>query len=1299
MKSGQTYIWIKHSILVTASGLSLNNDGVVTGTTSASFVEGKDSTGSYKYPRDSKFVETSYSHDRRGLSESSHSVKTKVHSSSNNHEESDQQTHSAKWGWVKALLVQEESSTFDNMPALENSPNEEVKTDTSSRYHFQPQQSKVWQRRNITSTSLPSKYTRPSPKASSPPAPFSTERKIKVSSDSVTVYVIDKESEFLDRRMDIPLNLLSGKSSRSNAKCSFLGSYVNEKYYEQAFGGSILMANQWSNFTDIPGESVGQNAQNHVGPKWVSPRGGSNESTAFSFSTKQYASTSSMHADKSYGKSSYSKWNHNQEEKEEKFQHDEPAIIPPSDLSNLTHLHEPAVVFCLRYRYGQDEIYTSTGPILLALNPFKDLKSIYGEDLMKQYWSRGEATSNGTLPKVTDRFGLDSNFEPHVYALADTAFRSMIRGIEDSVLNLVGSIGEAKTNQSILVSGESGSGKTVTTKIIMKYLAALSKRSHEKEKSFVEQRKHINRRSNTKWAYKSSQSDSVNHNLTSQDKNIEQQVLESNPILESFGNARTVRNDNSSRFGKFIEIKFSTSGQLVGASIDSYLLEKVRLVTLAEGERNYHIFYELLAGSSNAERKKLFIDQNDADEFMMTRSSSNTYLRRDAVRDDVSFAALKRAMKTMGFNAENQWQIFEIVSALLHLSNISFNQNAEEECTLDEKNPSLVAAITLLGVKKDSLERALCCVVLEAGGEKVVRKLDLGQTVKALEALLKATYASLFGYLVRRINTCIQGRSIITYLAQAEETKCVEGAEAAAFIGVLDIFGFESFARNSFEQLCINYCNESLQQQFNKHIFKLEQAEYQNEGISWNFISFPDNQNVLDLIDKKCVGILSILDEQSFLGQCTDKSFAQTVYKKCGSLHDSPFIASTYQMARGQFSVQHYAGPVEYDSSGFLEKNKDELPKESLDFLLSSSNQFLQQLVKHMSPSSQINQREVTGIHFTKQQRSLKRVSVGGQFSMQLRHLRQRIDATSPHYIRCLKPNNELKANNFDSDVIATQLNYAGILEAVRVSRVGFPQRYLHKIFLHRYQFLAMKEISIRGKETRNNEKKPSKFGFDDRYTQRAKQSSKVSSHSYKKKEDVKIQQKCESLVTVLAKKIVECRTSNFKVRNEDQIEPKTFSSSHKKSNLLSHTFSPDSSSNNENDLIEIGIQVGKSKVFLRQHAFDALEQMRSRIKILATTIINSVIRMFLARKNYIKVRDENRKLLCSHNQVFNDGDNNHLVADFSKKCQFNCDCLQVEGAKEFQSLSPYKYTPQDKDYKWVWNENRWVRNYEICKD
>ena len=640
---------------------------------------------------------------------------------------------------------------------------------------------------------------------------------------------------------------------------------------------------------------------------------------------------------------------------------------PPDDLTQLEQLHEPAVVYCLQRRYEADDIYTYTGKILLALNPFRSLP-LYTTEIMRRY---AERTTSSQL-------------KPHIYAIAQDAWTSLQ---------------EWGRNQSILVSGESGSGKTVTTKICLRYLADLSQQRAT--------------------------------------GGVEQQVLQSNPILESFGNARTVRNDNSSRFGKFIILQLQ-EGCLVSASIETYLLEKVRLISQAPGERNFHVFYEILAGLPQAQRRDLHIANRTAKDFHMT-AQSGTFNRRDGVDDRETWKELLQALETVGFSPEEQGDLFHVTCGLLHASNLTFT--GDDAIALDRTNPSLKHTTELFGVDPEALNESLTKCRIEARGEVLYKNLTLLQALKATEALIKVTYGALFEYIVRRINESIRGQ------------------DGGSQIGILDIFGFESLETNSLEQLCINYCNEALQQQFNRFVFKLEQQEYQREGIEWSFISFPDNQDVLDLIEKKHEGILSILDEQCRLARCTDATFARTVYDKFQN--HVRFEASASQQGALCFAIHHYAGLVEYDTANFVEKSKDELPKEAVALLEASSYPFLAKLGESLSDSTgQLAPSTRPGGANGKRQlqranSSILRDSVGVQFSSQLKVLRVRIESTEPHYVRCLKPNDGLVPRSFQPSVIADQLTCAGVLEAIRVSRVGFPNRYYHEHFVERYSLLS----------------------------------------------------------------------------------------------------------------------------------------------------------------------------------------------------------------------------------------------------
>jgi myosin V len=397
------------------------------------------------------------------------------------------------------------------------------------------------------------------------------------------------------------------------------------------------------------------------------------------------------------------------------------------------------------------------------------------------------------------------------------------------------------------------------------------------------------------------------------------------------------------------------------------------------------------------------------------------------------------AMTTMGIDSMTQDDIFRCTAAFMHASNLTFEEIDDDSCKLDELNPHLEPTLHLLGLEKEDFEQALCQFEIEAGSISYTRTLNREGAQKGLEALIKSTYGSMFNYIAQFINKKIDFRI----------NKIERNMNKAAFIGVLDIFGFESFDVNSFEQLCINYCNEALQQQFNLHIFKSEQEEYKKEGIAWEFIEFPDNQDVIDLIDKRGEGIIPILNDQCRTTRGSDKSFAEALYTRCDK--NSRFYAPALIKGKQQFIVDHYAGPVTYDYVGFVEKNKDEVPRRASNLLEGSSVGFVQLLGKiTATPSSE------RGI----------RPTVGGHFTRQLGELRKRIDQTTPHYIRCLKPNHALMPNRFDKAMIADQLRYAGVLEAIRVSRVGYSQRYSHETFFNRYKCIASSELKQKSSDT-----------------------------------------------------------------------------------------------------------------------------------------------------------------------------------------------------------------------------------------
>ncbi|XP_058105596.1 myosin-9-like isoform X4 [Magnolia sinica] len=619
------------------------------------------------------------------------------------------------------------------------------------------------------------------------------------------------------------------------------------------------------------------------------------------------------------------------------------------DMTKLSYLHEPGVLQNLSTRYGLNEIYTYTGNILIAINPFQRLPHLYDAHMMEQY--KGA------------RFG---ELSPHVFAVADAAYRAMIN--------------EGKSN-SILVSGESGAGKTETTKMLMRYLAYMGGR------------------------------------VATEGRTVEQQVLESNPVLEAFGNAKTVRNNNSSRFGKFVEIQFDKNGRISGAAIRTYLLERSRVCQISDPERNYHCFY-LLCAAPPADIEKYKLGDPKSFHYL---NQSNCY-ELVGVSDAHDYIATRRAMDIVGISEEEQDAIFRVVAAILHLGNIDFTKGEEVDSSVlkdDKSKFHLKMTAELLMCDPEGLEDALCKRVMVTPEEVIKRALDpLGATVSR-DGLAKTIYSRLFGWLVDTINCSIG-----------------QDPNSKSLIGVLDIYGFESFKTNSFEQFCINFTNEKLQQHFNQHVFKMEQEEYTKEEIDWSYIEFVDNQDVLDLIEKKPGGIIALLDEACMFPKSTYETFAQKLYQTF-KVHKR-FIKP--KLSRTDFAVAHYAGEVMYQSEQFLDKNKDYVVPEHQDLLSASKCSFVSGLFPPLPEETS---------------KSSKFSSIGSRFKLQLQSLMETLNSTEPHYVRCVKPNNVLKPSVFENVNVMQQLRCGGVLEAIRISCAGYPTRRSFYEFIHRFGVLA----------------------------------------------------------------------------------------------------------------------------------------------------------------------------------------------------------------------------------------------------
>ncbi|CAM6041637.1 unnamed protein product [Sphagnum compactum] len=625
------------------------------------------------------------------------------------------------------------------------------------------------------------------------------------------------------------------------------------------------------------------------------------------------------------------------------------------DLIKLSYLNEPAVLHDLTHRYAQDKIYTRAGPVLIAVNPFKKVP-IYTADFVQAYRRK-------TGPSL----------QPHVYMTADTAFGAMVReGI----------------NQSIIISGESGAGKTETAKIAMQYLAALGGGG-----------------------------------------GLEDEILQTNPILEAFGNAKTLRNDNSSRFGKLIDIHFDNSGKICGAKIQTYLLEKSRVVQQASGERSYHVFYQLCAGADPGLQE--CVKLRPAQEYHYLNQSD--CLSIDNIDDAEQFHILRRAMNVVQISTEDQVEVFQMLSAVLWLGNITFHIMEHDNVVVDD-NEAVEVAAGLLHCEVSELMTALSTRKIRAGGDDILQRLTYEQAIDSRDALAKAIYASLFDWLVDRINKSLE----------------VGKRRSGRTISILDIYGFESFKRNSFEQLCINYANERLQQHFNRHLFKLEQEEYTSENIDWTRVDFEDNQECLDLIEKRPLGVISLMDEECTFPRATDVTLANKLKEH---LRGNACFKGERSKA---FRICHYAGEVMYETSGFLEKNRDLLHADLLQ-LLASCDSFLPQLfaasIGEGSQKVPTPTRRVNGTESQKQ-------SVAAKFKGQLNKLMQRLGSTEPHFIRCIKPNTQQLPNVVDQELVLQQLRCCGVLEVVRIARSGYPTRHSHDQFATRYGFLLPRSLS-----------------------------------------------------------------------------------------------------------------------------------------------------------------------------------------------------------------------------------------------
>ena len=602
--------------------------------------------------------------------------------------------------------------------------------------------------------------------------------------------------------------------------------------------------------------------------------------------------------------------------------------LKKDNLVDIPHLNEPSILQAIHIRYNQDIIYTYTGRIFISVNPFKNLE-LFNRDVIEKYKKKAKY------------------LDPHLYQIADLAYKNLL---------------DFNKNQTILVSGESGAGKTYSARCIIKYLTCLSKNK----------------------------------------STIEDMVVQSNPILEAFGNAKTSRNDNSSRFGKFIKLQTNKSG-IVGCNIETYLLEKIRVIQQEYGERNFHIFYQLM---SSKKRKMYGLTECSEYKFL-----NNTYINCKDIDDELEFNKLENAFKIMGFKQKTIDDIFGFIACILHIGNLKLNNDD----TIEQDN-AFIHVSKLLNIPENKFIENISTRIMRTNGEVIKINMERKEIKKSLNSLAMKLYDNIFKFIVKSINS---------------QLKCI----CSSFIGILDIFGFESFKNNYFEQFCINYTNERLQEQFNNYIFKLEQQEYETEGIDWTNITFPDNKKCLELIEGK-YGLLKILDEECKLSRGSDRGFTNKIFKK---YENNTYLIKNKKFSQERFIISHYAGTVEYDTKGFRLKNLDYVSENILELL---------------------NLHEATKSNMVISS-TIKAKSVGIQFKNQLQTLMKEIEKTNPYYIRCIKPNDKNIPDLFDRIRVNSQIKYSGVLSAIQVSRAGYPIRFLKKDFSKRYSVIKKFKVDM----------------------------------------------------------------------------------------------------------------------------------------------------------------------------------------------------------------------------------------------
>ncbi|XP_057279161.1 myosin heavy chain, skeletal muscle, adult-like [Pezoporus wallicus] len=646
------------------------------------------------------------------------------------------------------------------------------------------------------------------------------------------------------------------------------------------------------------------------------------------------------------------------------------------DMAMMTHLHEPAVLYNLKERYAAWMIYTYSGLFCVTVNPYKWLP-VYNPEVVLAY--RGKKRQEAP---------------PHIFSISDNAYQFMLTDRE---------------NQSILITGESGAGKTVNTKRVIQYFATIAASGDKKKEEQTSGK---------------------------MQGTLEDQIISANPLLEAFGNAKTVRNDNSSRFGKFIRIHFGATGKLASADIETYLLEKSRVTFQLKAERSYHIFYQIMSNKKPELIDMLLITTNPYDYQFVSQGEITVA----SINDQEELMATDSAIDILGFTADEKTAIYKLTGAVMHYGNLKFKQKQREEQAEPDGTEVADKAAYLMGLNSADLLKALCYPRVKVGNEYVTKGQTVQQVINSVGALAKAVYEKMFLWMVVRINQQLDTKQPRQY-----------------FIGVLDIAGFEIFDFNSLEQLCINFTNEKLQQFFNHHMFVLEQEEYKKEGIEWTFIDFGmDLAACIELIEKP-MGIFSILEEECMFPKATDTSFKNKLYDQhLGKSNNFQKPKPGKGKAEAHFSLVHYAGTVDYNISGWLEKNKDPLNETVIGLYQKSSVKTLALLFASVGGEA-----EASGGGGKKggKKKGSSFQTVSALFRENLNKLMTNLRSTHPHFVRCIIPNETKTPGAMEHELVLHQLRCNGVLEGIRICRKGFPSRVLYADFKQRYKVLNASAI------------------------------------------------------------------------------------------------------------------------------------------------------------------------------------------------------------------------------------------------